>query len=123
MRGFWHTIETVLITTIVITFLMTVGAKYASVIQPENLAEKGYIILENLDNRGELRNYTVALDYNGLNSQIPIYVYNHSIQICDYTGTCTGTRPNAINIWTANYIISGENVYQPFTIKLYIFPL
>ena len=123
MRGFWYIIESVLISTIVISFLMIVSASYTSIIQPENLAEKGYLILKGLDNRGELRNYTAAMDYTGLNSQIPIYSHNHSIQICDYEETCTGNKPNASNIWTANYIIAGDNVYQPLTIKLYLSPL
>lgn len=119
MRGFWYMIEAVLISTILMSFLIIVGSEYNSMIRPDNLAEKGYLILRALDNRGELRNYTTAMDDAGLNSLIPEYGYNHTIQICNYEGTCVGNKPYADNIWTANYIISGEDVFKPFTIALY----
>jgi len=122
MRGFWYIIESVLVSLMVISFLLFIGSFYSGNIGSENLAEKGHNILQSLDERGELRNHTVALDNGGLNELIPVYSYNHTVQICDYSGSCTGQRPNATRIWTASYIISGDDRYQPFEIRLYFFP-
>jgi len=123
MRGIWHMVESILTSVVVISFLLFISNRYLSVIQPEDIADTGYLILQGLDNRGQLRNYTVAKDYLGLNTQIPIYAYNHTIQICDYEDNCVGLVPNTSNTWTANYIIAGNDVYKPFVVKLHMAPL
>ncbi len=123
MRGFVYMLESILTAVIVMSFLLVISGHYLSVTQPDNLAEKGYLILKGLDNRDEVRNYTVAMDYEGLNDLIPVYNYNHTVQICNSTISCAGVRPNASEVWTANYIIAGNNDYQPFVVRLYFSPM
>jgi len=123
MRGFWYMVEAVMVSVMLMSFLYVVGSKYTSVVQPQNLAEKGFLVLKGLDDRGELKNYTVAMDYTGLNSIIPVYNYNHTVEICNAEGTCAGHKPVASNIWTASYITAGEYVYKPLIVRLYFSPL
>ncbi len=123
MRGFWYIIESVLAAVIVISFLMVISAKYTGSVQPDNPAQNAFLALEALDHRDSLRNYTVAMDYEGLNSQVPIYNYNHTIQICNYGGTCKGVRPNSTTVWTASYLVAGKDEYRPYIVRLYLSPL
>jgi hypothetical protein len=44
--------------------------------------------------------------------------YNHSIEICSIS--CTGYMPEEENVWSSVYIIGGDDVYEPYEIKLYI---
>lgn len=104
---------------IIITFLLIIGRVYFITTQPENPSIKAYEILKGLDDQGMLKEYTVSLDYDGLNSQISS-PFNHSIEICNKYDSCVGERPDASNIWIGGYIISGNNTYEPYHVKLYL---
>jgi len=121
MKGFWYIVEAVLAAIIIFGFLIAISVKYFAPEPVSDVSLKGYSILKSLDEQDILRNYTVNLDYNGLNSQIRLFTYNHSIQICNFSGVCNGTRPNATNLWAASYIISGDTLYEPYEIKLYLY--
>ncbi len=120
MRGFWYLVEALIGGIVLMAFLVTIGSVYLFSTPSPDINARAYVILHNLDRQDLLRNYTVALDYNGLNSQIDIAAYNHSIQICDTGGTCAGQAPSADNVWTGGYIISGYNSYEPYEVKLYL---
>jgi uncharacterized membrane-anchored protein len=121
MKGFWYIVEAVLAAIIILGFLLAISGKYIDQGSVSDVSLKGYSILKSLDERDVLRNYTVNLDYNGLNSEIRLFTYNHSIQICDFSGSCVGERPNITDLWVASYIISGDSQYQPYEVKLYIY--
>ena len=115
-----HVLEAVIAGTILVSFIAAIGSFY--IFAPENpdLNTRAYAVLEGLENMGLLRNYTVALDYDGLNNEVPVYNYNHSIQICDPSGTCFGNTPSKDTVWAGSYIIAGESGYTPYEVKLYI---
>ena len=88
--------------------------------EPENMNEVAYELLRGLDDQGYMRPYAAAHDYIGLNSRITFYSHNHSIQICDHGGSCYGSTPSQGNVWAANYLLSGDSVYQPMTVRLFL---
>lgn len=119
MRGFWYMIEAVLAGIILIGFLLSVSVTYADV--PESdISLRGYSILHELDQQGILKGYVAEGDCPGLDSQITLLGYDHSIQICGQSGECIGSRPDADNIWIGNYLVAGDDAYEPNLVKLYI---
>lgn len=120
MRGFWRVLEAVVAGVVLISFLTVITATKIWLPETPSSNERAYAILEGLEKSGMLRNYTVALDTEGLNSEVSIYNYNHSVQICNLEGECNGTRPSAGTVWTGSYIIAGENNYTPYEVKLYL---
>ncbi|UCD07908.1 MAG: hypothetical protein JSW41_03005 [Candidatus Aenigmatarchaeota archaeon] len=123
MRGFWYMIEAILAGIIMISFLLVLAVGYGKV-PGEYVSLKGYEILHDLDQQGVLRSYVIDGNYSGLGSQIKLFEYNHSVQICDQAGNCSGSMPDAANVWIGNYyIIAGEDQYQPYLIKLYMWRL
>lgn len=123
MKGFWYMIEVMLAGIIMIGFLVTLAGNSLS-FQQESLDMRGFEILHDLDDQGILRSYAIDNNHSGLNSQIKLSRYNHSIQICDQSNNCVGSIPTADNVWAGNYIIiSGEGDYNPRTVKLYMWKL
>ena len=120
MKGFWYMIEALLAGIILIGFLvMLVGNSV--IIPQDDLSLKGYEILHDLDDQEILRDYVADLNHSGLNSQIKLASYNHSIQICDQGNNCVGNIPSADNVWVGNYyIIAGGGEYDPYLVKLFM---
>lgn len=118
MNGYLRALEAILAGIIILYFLAFIPKSLPthSTINPTIMAYKA---LNSLDNSGKLREYAVAKDYQGLNSEIKLYTYNHSVQICDYT-KCYGEVPKGENIWTGEYFISGKDSFHPYKIKLYL---
>lgn len=116
-------IEAVLAGIILIGFLLVLAGSNLS-LPRDDLSLKGYEILHDLDYQGILRPYVVEGNHSGLNSQISLVSYNHSVQICDQGGSCVGSMPSADNVWVGNYyIIAGETDYEPYLVKLYMWRL
>jgi len=119
MRGSWYTLEAIMAGIIVIGFLSVLGT---SVLIRENTQvyqTLTYEILSDLYDKGQLRAYAYADDYDGLNSLISV-TFNHSIEICDYDDNCVGSKPTASDIITGYYILSGNNQYEPKVVRLYL---
>ena len=117
-KGFIYTLEAVIAGIIVISLLAVFS--YEPRIQDEGLYLKAYELLEGLDNQGLLRNYTVNEDYTGLDSEVRFFSANHSVQICDRSGSCVGSVPAGINVFSGTYIIAGDDSYDPQYVKLYL---
>ncbi len=121
MRGFWYTVEAIIAVVILIFFLVAIGTTLLRG-APVDISKKGYEILKGLDEQGILRSYVENEDPEGLNSQIDLPGFNHTVQICDTNEVCVGTRPTqAANIFVANYLVSGDRFYSPHNVILYIF--
>ena len=119
-KGFWRTLESVMAVTILVFFMLAVGAKHMLPPPETGLPRIGYEILKDLDNKGELRSLVLNNQTDDLNSQIHIQGYSHTIQICDFQGVCSGNEPDARNVWVSAYIISGGNTYDPHEVRLFI---
>ena len=122
MKGFWYIIEGVLAGIILIGFLLVLASGYAR-FPAEDIGLRSYRILHELDQQGMLGSYAANNDYQGLNSQISLFGYNHSVQICSQSGICMGSAPDAGDVWVGNYMISGLDAYNPKLVRLYIWRL
>ena len=69
----------------------------------------------------DVRNFTVNNDFQSINDSIIYYVYNHTVEICDYIGACIGVKPNSTSVFVSTYIISGDYEYNPYEVRLYLF--
>ncbi|MBN2042256.1 MAG: hypothetical protein JW754_00455 [Candidatus Aenigmarchaeota archaeon] len=119
-KGFWRMFESIVAVSILMVFVLSLSIQYVREPAEPIMKIRGYEILENMDKNDKLRGYVMAGDSDGINSAIVIGGYNHSIEICDYSGTCNGTYPDAENIWLSVYYVAGENTYDPREVKLYI---
>jgi hypothetical protein len=114
MRGMIFIIESVIAGIILIAFLSLIPVLRANLPITEN---PGWEILEQIDSQGRLRNWTISQDVAGLNSQIEIQYWNHSIQICNIT-TCVGDVPNVSQLLISTRFIAGEENYSPHIVRL-----
>ena len=120
MKGIWYMLEALFAGIILITFLVTLKAAYLSMTPQEEASIEAYITLKELDESGLLRSYAVTNNYNGLNSEVNLYYYNHSVEICNSQGNCYGEKPDSENIWVGSYMISGESGFAPRIVHLYL---
>lgn len=112
-------IEALVAGIILIVFLVTIRASYLSVTPQEEASAEAYMTLKSLDQSGLLRDYAVANDYNGLNSEIKDFWYNHSVEICN-PSSCSGEKPSADDVYVGSYLISGGDGYAPRIVNLYL---
>jgi len=119
-KGFWRTFESVLAVMILVFFMLTLGVRYATLPPEADLPERGYKMLKDLDNRGELRPYVVNNQTDALESKISITGYNHAVQICSPENVCYGEEPGGLNVWVSTYLVSGWNTYDPYEVKLFM---
>ena len=120
MKGFWHIVDAVMATVVIIGFLMVTTGTIIVVPEDSGFARVPYSLLRGLDEKGVLRNHTVSMNTQALENEISMFSYNHSVQICDSSNTCTGNVPSAKNVWIGTYFISGNNSFDPHTVKLYL---
>jgi hypothetical protein len=113
-------LEALLAGIILIVFLAGLKTYYFSATPQEEASMEAFMILKELDGSGLLRNHAIANDYQGLNSEIMLYNYNHSVEICNSQGTCFGEKPFSDNIWVGSYFISGSTGFSPRTVNLYL---
>lgn len=118
MRGFWHIVDAVLASLIVVGFALIL-------VQPmfttgEDPSQEVFAELQGLQQQGVLRPLAAAGDYNTINSKVKMYGYNHTVKICDYTGNCAGGTVENGRVWIGNYILAGDTEYEPMVVKLYV---
>lgn len=113
-------LEALIAGIILITFLVTLKATYLSATPEEDASITAYTTLKQLDDSGLLRSGAAAYDYDSINSEIKLYFYNHTIEICNAQGTCYGRKPSSDNVWIGSYFISGDDSYSPRTVNLYL---
>jgi hypothetical protein len=113
-------IEALMAGIILISFLIMIKSAYFTTTPQEEASLTAYSVLKTMDDsNGLLRSYAVAGDYEGLNSKVELYLYQHSIEICTQT-ECSGQRPQAENVWVGSYMISGDTSMAPRTVNLYL---
>jgi hypothetical protein len=117
MRGYVFMLEAVFASMLLVGFMLYLTeTRILSHSSPETDLSQ---VLPELDQRGLLRGYVYSGDIQGLESEIQIPGYQHSIQICTPSGSCTGQRPSTQNIHISTYLLAGEDSYQPREVKLY----
>jgi len=123
MKGVWFTMESMIACIIIGMFVIFVSTGYVIEFQYVDASEMAYDILKGLEDRDVLRGYAIALDYEGLGSEIDITGYNHTVNICNSAGSCVGPEPDAADVWVGSYLIAGQSVYQPLEVKLFVWEL
>ncbi len=116
MRGIVFIIEAVIAGLLLLSFIALIPSLMFK--QP-TLENPGWQLLQGLDSQGRLRNWTVAEDPIGLNAQIDIPYWNHSVQICNQTA-CVGSVPNATQLLTSVRFVAGEHNYSPHIVRLFL---
>jgi len=115
MRGYIFMLESVFAVLILVGFLFYIGHIY---LQPSVVDHSFVSVLPDLDQKGLLRGYVYSADLEGLEGEITLYGFNHSVQICDSSG-CTGQAPQKDVVRVSSYFLSGEDSYEPKEVKLY----
>ncbi len=120
MKGFMMTVEAVVACMIIALFLIYMAT--GSTVSSADIADRGlaYDVLESLDQRGVLRGYAESLDYTGLDAEIDLPQYNHSVAICVPGGSCYGNATGEGDVWSGSYFIAGKGSYSPREVRLFI---
>jgi len=120
MKGFWRTVESVFAVIILMSFLLTLGGVHFTAMTETDMSIVGYEALRELDNMDDLRQHAASGDNETIISKIDIPGYSHTVMICGHSGSCVGTYPDARDVIASNYIISGNEGYEPYEIRLYL---
>jgi hypothetical protein len=118
MRGYVFILEAVFAGLILLGFMLYLAQGYTqSRSGPEQ--DFGWVLPE-LDQMSLLRGHVYSGDIQGLEGEIAIYGFNHSVQVCDPSGGCLGQIPQARDVWVSAYFLAGEDSYQPREVRLYV---
>jgi hypothetical protein len=117
MRGYVFMLESVFASIILVGFLLYLAQGYTQA-RADPQHDFGRVLPE-LDSRDLLMGHVYTGDVQGLEGEISLHGFNHSIQICDPSGGCLGQRPEAENIRVYTHFLAGEDSYQPREVRLY----
>ena len=117
-------IEAIIAISMIMTFLIILRSK----IQPvEDTGREQAIAaqaLSALDNQNLLRSYAIDENHLGLNTQADQVVpaeFNHTIRFCYLGDRCVGDALPDRNIFTASYVIAGNETYfKPAQVLLHV---
>ncbi len=118
MRGYVFMLEAVFAGLVLIGFLLYLAQGYARVGTVPEHDFSG--ILPALDQEGLLRGHVFSGDVQGLQDEITLPGFQHSVQICAPAGACTGQVPDADNVWVSAHFLAGDDSYQPREVNLYV---
>jgi hypothetical protein len=120
VKGFVKTLEaSIAIVLILASITFIAPERY---LHDDKISEKAYWCLTNLDESGKLRYYSDNSLESEMNSDIRSCIpsaYNYSLRIC-YTASCIGYIPENKPVYTANYLISGGDVFRPSLTKIWL---
>ena len=119
-KGMWRMVESVFAVLLILLFLAAAGSVYFTAPDENGLAAAGYQLLKEMDSMGVLRPYAAAGDYAAINAGVQMPAYNHSVQICNLGGACSGEYPASDNIVVSSYVIAGSETYAPLEVRLYV---
>lgn len=122
MKGAWKTIESIFAGFTMMLFVAALGSNY--LYATSNAPAYGQSALAALYERGDLREYAAEMNYSAINEEVRATGYlvgfNHTVQICDAQGSCTGAVPSTDNVWTYSIILAGDEIYGPLEVILYV---
>lgn len=120
MKGFARTLEAVISVILIYTFLVILTAPESTEAAPEDLTGMAYELLGSLDSTS-LRAYASEDNFTAINDSIEFDAKNHTINVCNPDGDCTGPEPDADEIWSAFKLVAGNGEYEPKLVKLYLY--
>ena len=117
MRGFVFMVESVLAGILLVGFMLFLADSYTQA-RPYEPDFSG--VLPELDSQGLLRGYAYSGDTSGLEAEISLPGYSHSVQFCDSAGICMGQVPNEREVRVSSFFLAGETDLEPMEVKLFV---
>ncbi len=102
---------------ILIGFMLYLAHGYAQASSADQ-HDFGWVLPE-LDNQGLLRGHVYSGDLAGLEDEITLYGFGHSVQVCNPSGACLGSVPQEESVWVSGHFLSGDGTFQPREVRLY----
>jgi hypothetical protein len=117
MRGYVFMLESVLAGILLVGFMLFLAHSYT---QARPYEPDFSDVLTELDDQELLRGYAYSGDASGLEAEISLPGYSHSVQLCDSAGSCTGEIPNQREVRVSSYFLAGETDLEPMEVKLFV---
>ena len=122
MKGQWKTVEAILGGVIILMFVAAIGATNVQV--TPHAPVEGYRTLGALYEKPGLRELAAAQDCAAIESLVSgtgyLIGYEHSVQVCDTSGSCCGQAPDKENVFVSSLLLAGDEAYDPVEVILYI---
>jgi len=124
LKGIMHTVEAVIAIVMILSFLLLLRSKLQPVEDTGREQAIAAQALKALDEQNNLRSYAIDENHLGLNTQAHAVVppeFNHTTRLCYSGDRCVGdTLPNR-NIFTASFVIAGNQTYfKPVQVLLHV---
>ncbi|MBI4177557.1 MAG: hypothetical protein HY516_04280 [Candidatus Aenigmarchaeota archaeon] len=124
LKGIMHMIEAVVAITMIMTFLLLLRSKIQTATDTGLEQAIAAQALKTADKQNLLRGYAIEEDHLGLNAQFDAVVpaeFNHTTRLCYVGDRCIGDALPDKNVFTASYVIAGNETYfKPAQILLHI---
>lgn len=124
MKGVMHMIEAVIAITMIITFLLVLRSKIQTTTDTGLEQAIASQALKSIDKQNLLRGYAIEENHLGLNAQLDDVVpaeFNHTTKLCYVGDNCIGDTLPDKNVFTASYVIAGnETHFKPVQILLHV---
>jgi hypothetical protein len=123
MKGAMKTIEAIMGGLIILLFLAALNATNVQVTSPG--PAHGDRVLLTLHGNDDFRGHVSDMNVSAIDSMASATGYltgfNHTVRICDESGSCTGVVPEKENVWGYSIVMSGDETYDPAEVTLYAF--
>ncbi len=124
MKGIMHMVEAVIAITMILSFLIVLKAKMQPAEDTGREQAIAFKALQALDKQGVMRSYAIEEDYTGLDAQANQVIpadFSHATRLCYAGERCVGAALPDKNVFTAAYVIAGnETVFKPVQILLHV---
>lgn len=118
MRGYVFMLESLFAGLLLLGFLLYLAQGYS---QAGSVPEQDFgHVLPGLEQSGLLRGHVYSGDLGGLENEIDLPGFSHSIQVCGPSGDCEGQQGSGENVWVSSYVLAGGDSYQPREVRLYV---
>ncbi|MFH0889968.1 MAG: hypothetical protein V1836_02375 [Candidatus Aenigmatarchaeota archaeon] len=123
-KGQMHMIEAIIAVSMILTFLILLRAKLTPVEDTGIEQALAFQALNSLDKGGLLRSYAINENYTGLDAEVNAVIpseFSHAIRFCYLGERCIGGALPDKNIYTAAYVIAGnETNFKPVQVLLHM---
>jgi hypothetical protein len=123
-KGIMHMVEAVIAVVMILSFLIVLKSKMQPTEDTGREQAIAFEALQALDRQGVLRSYAIEEDYAGLDTQADQAIpadFSHATRLCYAGERCVGAALPDKNVFTAGYVISGnETVFKPAQVLLHI---
>ncbi len=124
MKGIMHMVEAIIAIIMILSFLIVLRAKIQPIEDTGREQAIAFEALQSLDKQGILRSYAIEEDYAGLDTQADQVIpadFSHATRLCYAGERCVGNALPDKNVYTAAYVIAGnETTFKPVQVLLHV---